>query len=50
MYVMVCTRPDFLHAVGTVSRYMHNPGKEHWASSEMDSKVHSENLRCWFDI
>ena len=30
MYAMVCTRPDISHAVGTVSRYMHNPGKEHW--------------------
>ena len=30
MYVMVCTRPDISHAIGTVSRYMHNPGKEHW--------------------
>ena len=30
MYVMVCTRPDISHAVGIVSRYMHNPGKEHW--------------------
>ena len=30
MYAVVCTRPDISHAVGTVSRYMHNPGKEHW--------------------
>ena len=30
MYVMVCTRPDISHAVGIVSRNMHNPGKEHW--------------------
>jgi hypothetical protein len=30
MYVMVCTRPDIAHAVGVVSRYMKNPGKEHW--------------------
>ena len=30
MYAMVCTRPDISHAVGIVSRYMHNPGKEHW--------------------
>ena len=27
MYVMVCTRPNISHAVETVSRYMHNPGK-----------------------
>ena len=25
MYAMVCTRPDTSHAVGIVSRYMHNP-------------------------
>ena len=30
MYAMVCTRPYLSHAVGTVSRYMHNHGKEHW--------------------
>ena len=30
MYVTVCTRPDIAHAVGVVSRYMNNPGKEHW--------------------
>ena len=30
MYAMVCTRPDISHAVGVVSRYMHNPGKDHW--------------------
>ena len=30
MYAMVYTRPDVAHAVGVVSRYMNNPGKEHW--------------------
>lgn len=30
MYEMVCTRPDIAHTVGVVSRYMNNPGKEHW--------------------
>jgi hypothetical protein len=30
MYAMVCTRPDIAHAVGVVTRYMNNPGKEHW--------------------
>jgi hypothetical protein len=30
MYAMVCTRPDIAHAVGVVSRYTNNPGKEHW--------------------
>jgi hypothetical protein len=29
--VMVCTRPDISHAVGVVSKYMENLGKEHWA-------------------
>jgi hypothetical protein len=29
-YVMVCTRPNIAHAVGIVSRYMNNQGKEHW--------------------
>jgi hypothetical protein len=30
MYVMVFTRPDIEHVVGIESRYMNNPGKEHW--------------------
>ncbi len=30
MYAMVCTRPDIAHAVGVVSRYMSDPGQEHW--------------------
>ena len=30
MYAMVFTRPDIAHAVGVLSRYMNNPGKEHW--------------------
>lgn len=30
MYVMVCTRPNIAHAVGVVSRYMSNPGRQHW--------------------
>lgn len=30
MYTMVCTRPDFGHAVRVVSRFMSNPSKVHW--------------------
>ena len=30
MYAMVCTRPDIAQAVGVVSRFMSNPGKQHW--------------------
>jgi hypothetical protein len=30
MYAMVCTILDITHAVGVVSRYMYNLGKEHW--------------------
>jgi hypothetical protein len=30
MYAMTSTRPDICHAVGLVSRYQSNPGKEHW--------------------
>jgi hypothetical protein len=30
MYAMVCTRLDIAYVVGIVSRYMNNPGKEHW--------------------
>ncbi|GKA80061.1 retrovirus-related pol polyprotein from transposon TNT 1-94, partial [Tanacetum coccineum] len=30
MYLMVCTRPDILYPVSVVSRYLPNPGKNHW--------------------
>jgi hypothetical protein len=30
MYAIFCTRPDIAHTVGVVTRYMNNPGKEHW--------------------
>ena len=30
MYLMVCTRPKISYAVSVVSRYMVDPGKEHW--------------------
>ncbi|KAE9617992.1 putative RNA-directed DNA polymerase [Lupinus albus] len=32
MYAMVCTRPDLAYAASMVSRYMHNPGKDHWSA------------------
>ncbi|WCJ38272.1 Retrovirus-related Pol polyprotein from transposon TNT 1-94 [Euphorbia peplus] len=30
MYAMVCTRPDIAHDVGVVSRFLDNPGRQHW--------------------
>ncbi|KAI3667008.1 hypothetical protein L6452_42050 [Arctium lappa] len=30
MYVIVYTRQDIAHAVGVVSRFMSDPGREHW--------------------
>ncbi|XP_074348605.1 secreted RxLR effector protein 161-like [Apium graveolens] len=30
MYAMVCTRPDLAQSVSIVSRFMGDPGKEHW--------------------
>ncbi|GJU58411.1 gag-pol polyprotein [Tanacetum coccineum] len=30
MFAMICTRPDITHAMGVVSRYMAEPGREHW--------------------
>ncbi|GJY78974.1 retrovirus-related pol polyprotein from transposon TNT 1-94 [Tanacetum coccineum] len=30
IYAMVCTRLDIAHAVRFVSRFMSNPGREHW--------------------
>ena len=30
MYTMVCTRPDIVHALGVLSRFMSKLGKEHY--------------------
>ena len=30
MYAMVCMRPYIAHAVGVVSCFLSNPGKDHW--------------------
>jgi hypothetical protein len=30
MYAMVCTRPNLAHSMNVVSKYMANPGKQHW--------------------
>ena len=30
MFAMICTRPNIVQAVGAVSRYMMNPGREYW--------------------
>ncbi|XP_070010731.1 secreted RxLR effector protein 161-like [Nicotiana tabacum] len=32
MYVILCTRPDICFAVGIVSRFQSNPGREHWTA------------------
>ena len=30
MYIMICTRPDLAHSISLLSKYMSNPGREHW--------------------
>ena len=30
IYAIVCIRPDLAHAVSVVSKYMANPGNQHW--------------------
>lgn len=34
MYVMVCIKPDIAH-VGVVSRFISNPGKDHWQAVKL---------------
>ena len=34
MYAMVCTRPDLAYAASLVSRFMANPGREHWEATK----------------
>ena len=30
MFLMICTRPDIAYAVSRLSRYTHNPSRDHW--------------------
>ena len=30
MYAMICTSLDIPHVVGTINRFLSNPGREHW--------------------
>lgn len=39
MCAMVCTRPAIAHLVGLVSRFLSNPGKQHWEAVKMNSMV-----------
>jgi hypothetical protein len=39
MYAMVYTRLDITHAVGSLSRYMSKPGKEHWTTVKRVSGI-----------
>lgn len=32
MYTMVCTRLDVAHAISILSRFIVNPGPEHWTT------------------
>ncbi|XP_047949587.1 secreted RxLR effector protein 161-like [Salvia hispanica] len=43
---MVCTRPDIVHDVSVVSRFMGNLGKEHWQAVERIFR----HLRCTSDV
>ena len=40
MYAMVCTRPDIAHALGVLSRFISNPGKEHWTAVKRVSDIY----------
>ncbi|KAH9678917.1 hypothetical protein KPL71_025907 [Citrus sinensis] len=44
MYAMVLTRPDLSYVVSVVSRYMANPGKEHWRAVKWILRL------CWGDL
>ena len=30
MYMMLCTRPDLAHSISVLSRFMADPGRDHW--------------------
>ncbi|KAH9660266.1 hypothetical protein KPL70_024153 [Citrus sinensis] len=46
MYAMVLTRPDIAHAVSVVSRYMAQPGKEHWKAVKWILRYLHGTVKC----
>nr|CAJ86192.1 H0306F03.15 [Oryza sativa] len=47
MYAMICSRPDLSHALSVVSRYMVNPGKEHWKAVQWIFRyLHGTSSAC----
>uniref|UniRef100_A0A1J3K0P7 Retrovirus-related Pol polyprotein from transposon TNT 1-94 n=1 Tax=Noccaea caerulescens TaxID=107243 RepID=A0A1J3K0P7_NOCCA len=36
MYAMVGSKPDLAFAVGLISRFMSEPGRDHWAGQKFD--------------
>jgi hypothetical protein len=48
MYDMVCSRPDLSYVMSLVSRYMANPGKEHWKA--VDFQVSLWHFQSLFEV
>ncbi|GJZ97607.1 retrovirus-related pol polyprotein from transposon TNT 1-94 [Tanacetum coccineum] len=46
MFAMICTRPNIAHAVGVVSRYMAEPGREHWEAVKRILRYIKGNSCC----
>ncbi|KAK3025999.1 hypothetical protein RJ639_042156 [Escallonia herrerae] len=44
MYAMISTRSDIAHTVGVVSRFLTNPGNEHWQSVKWILRYLTEHL------
>ncbi|GKV52757.1 hypothetical protein SLEP1_g59325 [Rubroshorea leprosula] len=50
MYAMVCTRPDIAHAVRVVSKFLSNPGKQHWAASTLEHEPYEATNLEWHNF
>jgi len=49
MYDVICTRPDIAQAVGMISRFLADLGKEHWNVVNVGTKGVSQNHLLSFD-
>ncbi|GKE11755.1 retrotransposon protein, putative, ty1-copia subclass, partial [Tanacetum coccineum] len=50
MFLMVCTRQDIVYAVSVVSRYLANPGKNHWEAVKWILKYLRGYYKCRFGV
>lgn len=46
MYAMICSRPDIVHVVSVISRFMYNLREKHWQPTKYVLRYLKETSNC----